>query len=101
MFGIFASHNDLVDLTNGVRGPEHQTIGVYDASEGRNNGWRWSVAWTLCAAFFACHVPFQSGNPRAFKSVLPPRIEDDDTDPYDTKAAAPTVEKEIVAEIPR
>ena len=101
VFGIFASHNDLVDLTNGVRGPEHQTIGVYDASEGRNNGWRWSVAWTLCAAFFACHVPFQSGNPRAFKSVLPPRIEDDDTDPYDTKAAAPTVEKEIVAEIPK
>ena len=39
--------------------------------------------------------------PRAFKSVLPPRIEDDDTDPYDTKAAAPTVEKEIVAEIPK
>ena len=100
VFGIFASHNDLVDPTNGVRGPEHQTLGVYDASEGRNNGWRWSVAWTLCAAFFACHVPFQSGNPRAFKSVLPPRIEDDDTDPYDAKAAAPKVEKEIVAEIP-
>jgi len=83
LFGIFASHNDIVDMGTGVRGPEHQTLGVYDMSEGRNNGWKWAIAWTMTAAFFACHIPFQKGNPRAFMETLPPRIEDDDADPYD------------------
>ena len=86
VFGIFASHNDLVDPTTGVRGPEHQTLGVYGSDEDMNNGWRWSVGWIMCAVFFAIHVPMQKGNPRALAQWLPPRIEDDETDPYDDES---------------
>jgi hypothetical protein len=86
VFGIFASHNDLIDPTTNVRGPEHQTLGIYGSDEDMNNGWRWSVGWIMCAVFFAIHVPMQKGNPRALAQWLPPRIEDDETDPYDDES---------------
>jgi hypothetical protein len=27
VFGVFGSHNDVIDPATGVRGPEHQTLG--------------------------------------------------------------------------
>lgn len=83
VFGVFGSHNDVVDKGTGVRGPEHQTLGVYDSDDARFNGWKWAIAWTMVAVFFAVHIPFQKGNKRAIMQALPPRIEDDDADPYD------------------
>merc|ERR550537_1141034 len=65
VFGMFASHNDVIQPGSGVRGPDHQTLGVYDSSEAKNNGWKWAIAWTMVAAFFAMHIPFQKGNSRA------------------------------------
>ena len=85
VFGVFGSHNDVIDPGTGVRGPEHQTLGVYGMDDDKNNGWKWAIAWTMVAAFFAIHIPFQKGNPRAVMQALPPRIEDDETDPYDVE----------------
>jgi len=95
VFGIFASHNDVIQPGSGVRGPDHQTLGVYDMDEAKNNGWKWAIAWTMVAAFFAVHIPFQKGNSRAVMQVLPPRIEDDEADPYDV------VDDVAEAEIPK
>ena len=96
VFGMFASHNDVIQPGSGVRGPDHQTLGVYDSSEAKNNGWKWAIAWTMVATFFAMHIPFQKGNSRAVMQKLPPRIEDDEADPYDVvedDAALPTTSK--------
>jgi len=87
VFGVFGSHNDLIDPNTGVRGPEHQTLGIYGSDKEMNNGWRWAVAWTMCAVFFGIHIPFQKGNKMAIVQALPPRIEDDDADPYDESSS--------------
>ena len=87
--GIFGAHNDLVDLTNGVRGPEHQTIGVYDARADANNGRVPGSSRGRSAPRFS--RVSGSGNPRAqIRRSAAPRTTT--RDPYDTKAAAPTVE---------
>lgn len=86
LFGIFASHNDLVDPSNGVMGltgrkkTEYETLGVYAKDDKDvNNGWRWAIGWTLCAAYFAVHIPLQK------MGILHPPIpeENDNEDPYD------------------
>jgi AGZA family xanthine/uracil permease-like MFS transporter len=82
LFGIFASHNAVIDM-NGVRGSDHQTLGIYTNKDDAFQGWRWSVAWTMCLVYFAAHIPFQKGNKMAVLQSIPPRIEDDDADPYD------------------
>lgn len=83
LFGFFASHNDVIDPKTGVRGADHQTLGVYTAKDDAAQGWRWSIAWAMCAVFFAIHIPFQKGNKFAVMQKVAPRIEDDDADPYD------------------
>jgi len=86
VFGVFGSHNDLIDPNIGVRGNRHQTLGVYDMSDDKNMGWRWSIAWCMAMVYFAVHIFFQKGNKMAVMEVLPPRIEDDETDPFDESA---------------
>jgi hypothetical protein len=70
-------------------------VGMYDASDDRNNGWRWSVAWTMAAIFFAIHIPFQKGNTRAIRDILPARIDGDDADPYDE------FDEDVTTDIPK
>lgn len=85
LFGIFASYNTIT-AKNGLRDSingGYETINMFDAGNDMHNGWKWAVAWTLCAAYFAIHIPFQIGNPYCVVPVLPPVITNDDEDPYD------------------
>ena len=92
LFGIAFSHNDVV-ASFGVWGAEHETLDVYAYGSGVNkdsgtpeeayNGWRWTVGFVMVAVFSAMHIPFQVGNKYTKFAVFPPRIEDDDEDPYD------------------
>jgi xanthine/uracil/vitamin C permease (AzgA family) len=97
LFGIAFSHNDVINFF-GVWGAEHQTLDIYAAGSGVNkdsgaaeeayNGWRWTVAFIMVAFFFACHIPFQVGNKYTKFGLFPPRIENDEEDPYDFSAHA-------------
>ena len=79
LFGFFASHNDLIDPTNGVRGPRHQTLGVFDSSDDKNQGWRWAVGWAMAAVYFAVHIPFQKKGGHIKMPIV-----SDSEDPYDS-----------------
>ena len=80
LFGFFASHNDLIDVSTHVRGPRHETLGIFDASDDKNQGWRWSIGWIMCAFYFALHIPFQKPGGMI---KMPIDDSDMDADPYD------------------
>lgn len=58
LFGFFASHNAANDEVPPTEGDEK--IGFYGMEDHEyNNGWRWSISWSLATVFFALHVLFQ------------------------------------------
>jgi AGZA family xanthine/uracil permease-like MFS transporter len=99
LFGIAFSHNDIPG------GNEYEKLDVYASGSGTNkdsgtpeeayNGWRWSVAFIMVAFFAACHIPFQKGNKYTKFESIPPRIDDDEEDPYDYSVHAAQAAEEI------
>ena len=81
LFGFFASHNDLIDPSTGVRGPRHEKLGIYDSSSDLNQGWRWAISWAMVAVFFAAHIPFQK---KGSHVKMPIDMRDMKADPYDS-----------------
>lgn len=58
LFGFFASHNAANDEVPPTEGDEK--IGFYGMEDHEyNNGWRWSISWSLATVFFELHVLFQ------------------------------------------
>jgi len=83
LFGFFASHNDIIDPSTGVRGPRHEKLGIYDSSSDLNQGWKWAIAWAMSAVYFAAHIPFQK---KGSHVKMPIDMRDMTTDPYDDDA---------------
>lgn len=81
LFGFFASHNDIIDPSTGVRGPRHEKLGIYDSSSDLNQGWRWAISWAMVGVYFAVHIPFQK---KGSHVKMPIDMRDMKADPYDS-----------------
>jgi len=81
LFGFFASHNDIIDPSTGVRGPRHEKLGIYDRSSDLNQGWRWAISWAMVGVFFLVHIPFQK---KGSHVKMPIDMRDMKADPYDS-----------------